>query len=335
MEKLLEVKNLGVSFNTYMGKVEAVRGVNFDVMDGTTVAIVGESGSGKTVTAKAIMGLIERPFSELKAGTSILFQGREITQMKERDLEQYRGFHVGMIFQDAMTALNPTMTIGDQITENLVVHRRIAKKDAFKKAIEMLEMVHIANPMNRAKQYPHELSGGMRQRVMIAIALACNPKLLIADEPTTALDVTIQLQIINLLKELQEKMNTSIILITHDFGIVAEMAKEVIVMYAGQIVECGGVEEIFYNPQHPYTWALLNSIPRIDQKSSQRLVSIKGTPPDLMKPPRGCAFASRCKYCMLICKEEAPQMTEVSKSHHTYCWLKHPFAPKVLGSDLI
>ncbi|OFI06130.1 oligopeptide transport ATP-binding protein OppD [Clostridium acetireducens DSM 10703] len=329
MEKVLDVKNLRVSYHTYAGEVQSVRGVDFHLCKGETLAIVGESGCGKTVTAKAIMKLIQQPPGEIKEESKIVFNGKDVLEMSEKELMKLRGADISMIFQDPMTSLNPTMKVGKQIAESLIIHRGMSKKDAFKEAIRILQMVNIPNAEKRANQYPHEFSGGMRQRVMIAIALACNPKILIADEPTTALDVTIQAQILDLIKELQRKLNTAVIMITHDLGVVADIAHRIQVMYAGKIIERGSTEEIFYNAQHPYTWALLQSVPRLDTKHKNKLYSIYGTPPDLIKPPVGCAFASRCKYCMSICKEQLPEVTQMSKTHEVSCWLKHPSAPKV------
>ncbi|TDT61063.1 ABC transporter ATP-binding protein [Fonticella tunisiensis] len=329
MGKLLEVKNLRVSYHTYAGEVQSVRGVSFELDRGESIAIVGESGCGKTVTSKSIMGLIQTPPGEIKEGSQILFDGRDILKFSKKEWQQYRGAEVSMIFQDPMTSLNPTMKIGNQIAESLIIHRGMNKKQAFEEAVRMLELVNIPNARSRANQYPHQFSGGMRQRAMIAIALACNPKILIADEPTTALDVTIQAQIIELMKDLQKKLGTAIILITHDLGVVADIAQKVIVMYAGQIVERGNADELFYSPRHPYTWSLLKAVPRLDSEKKEDLVSIQGTPPDLIAPPKGCPFASRCKYCMQICKEQAPPVTKISDTHEASCWLHHPLAPRV------
>jgi oligopeptide transport system ATP-binding protein len=328
-QPILEVKDLKVSFDTYAGEVQAVRGVSFTLNKGEVLAIVGESGCGKSVTAQTIMRLVPTPPSRIKSG-SILFDGKtEITKLSDKQMEKVRGSEMGMIFQDPMTSLNPTMTIGKQITEGLIKHQRVSSKEAEKRAIELLTLVGISNPEGRIHQYPHELSGGMRQRVMIAIALACNPKLLIADEPTTALDVTIQAQIIELMKKLSEQTDASIIIITHDLGVVAEMAQRVLVMYAGKVVEQGTVDEVFYDPQHPYTWGLLRSIPRLDKMGKEDLVPIPGSPPDLFAPPKGCAFAARCPYAMQVCLEEDPEHTKLSASHSAACWLLHPDAPKV------
>ncbi len=329
MERLLEVKNLRVSYHTYAGEVQSVRGVSFHVDRGETVAIVGESGCGKSVTAKSIMGLIATPPGEIKEGSEVVFNGQNILKFTEKEWCKFRGAQSSMIFQDALTSLNPTMTAGKQIVENLVQHRDMNKTQAREAAIEMLRLVGIPNPEKRFKQYPHEFSGGMRQRVMIAIALACNPSLLIADEPTTALDVTIQAQIIELIADLQKKLNTAVIIITHDLGVVADIADRIVVMYSGKIVEEGTCEEIFYNPRHPYTWALLNAVPRLDLQNKQQLVSIEGTPPDLFAPPIGCGFSTRCAYCMKVCVDQQPEVTDFGGGHRTSCWLHHEFAPKV------
>jgi len=330
MERILDVENLQVSFHTYAGEVKSVRGVNFHLDKGETLAIVGESGCGKTVTSKAIMRLLPEPMpAEIKKDSKIIFDGKNILDMSEKELRKLRGSDISMIFQDPMTSLNPTMTIGKQIAESLIIHRGMNKAEAMKEAIRMLDLVNIPNADKRAHQYPHEFSGGMRQRAMIAIALACNPKILIADEPTTALDVTIQAQIMDLIGDLQKKLGTAVILITHDLGVVADTADRIQVMYAGQIIERGTVEEIFSNPQHPYTWALLQSVPRLDTKNKDTLYALNGTPPDLIKPPVGCPFAARCEYCMQICLEEMPEVTNVENDHQVSCWLKHPMAPKV------
>lgn len=329
MEKILEVKDLRVSYHTYAGEVQSVRGVSFHLNKGETLAVVGESGCGKSVTAKSIMRLIQTPPGEIKKESQILFDGKDITKLEEKELREIRGADISMIFQDPMTSLNPTMTIGKQIAESLIIHRGMNKQEALKEAVKMLQLVNIPNADKRINQYPHEFSGGMRQRAMVAIALACNPKILIADEPTTALDVTIQAQIMELIADLQEKLGTAVILITHDLGVVADVAHRIQVMYAGMIIERGTTDEIFYNPQHPYTWALLKSVPRLDTGHKNELYSIKGTPPDLLKPPVGCPFASRCDYAMPICKEAMPEVTKLSDSHEVQCWLKHPLAPKV------
>ncbi|MCH1624694.1 ABC transporter ATP-binding protein [Ferdinandcohnia quinoae] len=325
MERLLEIENLHVSFQTFEGEVKAVRGVSFHVNKGEAIAIVGESGCGKSVTAKSIMRLLPSPQAKIKQG-SITLNGVNLVNKKEKEMTRIRGFEIGMIFQDPMTSLNPTAKIGEQISEGLLRHNKISKKKAIEHSIKMLEIVGISQPEKRINQYPHEFSGGMRQRVMIAIALACKPNLLIADEPTTALDVTIQAQILHLMKELQLKTNTSIILITHDLGVVAEMCSRVVVMYAGEIVETGSVSEIFANPSHPYTKGLLKSVPRLDMLKQEKLSSIKGTPPDLLEPPTGCSFFPRCEKAMKICGEYKPGFEKTGDSHHSACWLHHPMA---------
>ncbi len=328
MESLLEVHDLHVSFDTYQGEVQAVRGVSFDVKKGETVAIVGESGCGKSVTAQSLMRLISTPPSRIKSGT-ILFRGQDITRFTEKEMQQIRGSEMAMVFQDPMTSLNPTMSVGKQIVEGLIKHHKVSRERAWEWATDTLQMVGIPSPESRMKQYPHQFSGGMRQRVMIAIALSCSPKLLIADEPTTALDVTIEAQIIELMKELQKRLGTAIILITHDLGVVAEIADRVVVMYAGKVVETGTVDEIFYRPRHPYTWGLLQSMPRLDQEKSRELRPIVGTPPELIHPPPGCPFVPRCKYAMKICQQEMPDMACPTLSHRVFCWLEHPMAPTV------
>lgn len=305
MKPILSVKDLQVSFFTHFGAVQAVRGTTFDLEEGEAVALVGESGCGKSVTAQSIMRLIPNPPGKIVGG-SIEFNGEDIVKKSERAMEDIRGNQIGMIFQDPMTTLNPTMTVGYQLMEGIIKHQKLNKAEANKKAIEMLKLVGIPHPEHRVKQYPHEFSGGMRQRVMIAMALSCQPKLLIADEPTTALDVTIQAQIIELMKELKDKTKTSIILITHDLGVVAGLCSRVLVMYAGKIVEEGKIEDIFYNPKHPYTYSLLKAVPRLDAEEKTRLISIPGQPPDLFCPPKGCGFAPRCEFAMKICLEEQP-----------------------------
>ncbi|WP_412056678.1 ABC transporter ATP-binding protein, partial [Bacillus safensis] len=323
-ERILEVKDLAISFKTYGGEVQAIRGVNFHLNKGETLAIVGESGSGKSVTSQAIMRLIPMPPGYFKRG-QILFDGQDIVKKTEKQMQTIRGKDISMIFQDPMTSLNPTMKVGKQITEVLFKHEQISKEAAEKRAIELLELVGIPMPEKRIKQYPHEFSGGMRQRVVIAMALAADPKLLIADEPTTALDVTIQAQILELMKEIQKKVDTSIIFITHDLGVVANVADRVAVMYAGQIVETGTVDEIFYNPKHPYTWGLLASMPSLDTDGGEegKLTAIPGTPPDLTNPPKGDAFALRSDYAMKIDFEQEPPMFKVSDTHYVKSWLLH------------
>ena len=330
-EKILEIQNLKVSFDTYAGEVQAVRGVSFDVENGEVLAIVGESGCGKSVTAQTIMKLNPMPPARIKCGT-ITLDGHDIVAMTEKEMESVRGTVVSMIFQDPMTSLNPTMVVGKQLTEAIVKHQKIDKKTAEKEAIRLLQIVQIPNPEQRIKQYPHEFSGGMRQRVMIAMALSCSPKLLIADEPTTALDVTIQAQIMDLMADIKKDIGTAIILITHDLGVVANLADRVAVMYAGKIIETGKVTDIFYNPSHPYTQGLLESLPRIDSDRNQELTAIEGTPPDLFAPPEGCEFAARCKHCMNVCKTDVPPTFELGNGHKSACWMLHPqFKEKKAG----
>lgn len=275
------------------------------------------------------MRLLKEPPAEIKKGSKIICDGKDVLSFNKKELQSFRGGTVSMVFQDPMTSLNPTMKIGKQIAEVLIIHKKMSKKEAMEEVIRLLKLVNIPNPETRINQYPFEFSGGMRQRIMIAMALACAPKVLIADEPTTALDVTIQAQIMDLMKDLQKKLNTSVILITHDLGVVAEFAQKVQVMYAGIIVEKGRVDEIFYDAKHPYTWALLRSMPTLEVQNKSELYSISGTPPDLLKPPIGCPFAARCDYAMEICKEQMPEDTVLSKTHSTKCWLTHPNAPKI------
>ncbi|MGG2053455.1 ABC transporter ATP-binding protein [Lysinibacillus pakistanensis] len=325
---ILEVKDLRINFKTYAGLVHAVRGVNFDLKEGETLAIVGESGSGKSVTSNALMKLIPQPPGIYESG-QILFNGRDLVPLSDKEMSKVRGNEIAMIFQDPMTSLNPTMKVGRQITEVILQHKKVSKADAKKRAIELLTQVGIPFPEKRYNQYPHEFSGGMRQRVVIAIALAADPKLLIADEPTTALDVTIQAQILELMKEIQKNSKTSIIFITHDLGVVANIADRVAVMYAGQIVEYGTVNDIFYNPKHPYTWGLLGSMPDLDNSTDELLRTIPGSPPDLTNPPKGDAFAARNEFAMAIDYEQEPPMFQVSETHFAKTWLLHPDAPKI------
>ncbi|WP_409305110.1 ABC transporter ATP-binding protein [Peribacillus sp. SCS-155] len=329
MEKVLEVKDLHVSFKTYGGEVKAVRGVSFDLHKGETLAIVGESGCGKSVTSQSIMGLIPEPPGKITGG-QILFKQRDLTRLKEAELRKIRGADISMIFQDPMTALNPTIAIGEQIMEGILQHKSISRAEAKKKTIEMLNLVGIPSPQSRLKQYPHQFSGGMRQRIVIAMALVCEPDVLIADEPTTALDVTIQAQILELFKDIQNKTGVSIILITHDLGVVAQVADRIAVMYAGKVVEAGTRREIFYNPQHPYTKGLLNSVPRLDLDGAE-LVPIPGSPPDLFAPPVGCPFAARCKYAMEVCDRVYPSKTHMSNEHNVDCWLQDERAQNMLA----
>ena len=319
---LVDIKNLSVSYFTYAGEVQSVRDVSFAIERGKTMALVGESGCGKSVTSKALMGLIEKP-GKIKDGSQILYDGRNILEFSEKEWQAFRGKECSMIFQDALVSLNPTMKVGKQIMENLDNHNeeKLSGNEIRQKAVAMLKLVGIPDADSCMEKYPHELSGGMRQRVMIATAMITHPNLLIADEPTTALDVTIQAQILELMKELQQRMNMAIIMITHDLGVVADMADEIMVMYAGKIVESGTNEQIFYAPHHPYTWALMNSVPRLDLDNKEELVTIEGTIPDMIHPPKGCAFCSRCPYAMQICAEYVPSMTELGHGHKVSCWL--------------
>lgn len=329
-ELVLKVDDLRVSFHTYAGEVKAVRGVSFDLHKGEVLALVGESGCGKTVTSKAVLRLLKEPPAEILEGSVIDFMGEDVTKMSKSRIQSYKGSDVAMIFQDPMTSLNPTMTVGDQIKESLKIHRKMTKQEMDEEVIRLLKLVNISDPEKRVGQYPHQLSGGLRQRVMISIALACSPKILIADEPTTALDVTIQAQIIELLEELKDKIDMSVILITHDLGVVANFADRIQVMYAGEVMEAGNVEEIFTKPRHPYTWALLRSIPKINTESDDvHLYSLSGTPPDLIMDIPGCPFADRCDYAMEICKQAQPDKTNFSETHYSKCWLEHENAPKV------
>ena len=318
-KNLVEVKNLEVSFFTYAGEVKAVRGISYNLKPGEVMGIVGESGSGKSVSSYGLMGIIPEPGKVI--GGQILFEGRDVTAMSEKELLKIRGKDISMIFQDPMTSLNPLFTIGNQIEESLRKHTSLDKDQRQKRMVELLTLVGINQPEKRLKQYPHEFSGGMRQRVMIAMALACDPKLLISDEPTTALDVTIQAQILELLKELKDKIHMGIVFITHDLGVVSDICDSISVMYAGTIVESCSSYHIFYEPRHPYTWGLLASVPKIDTDEHQRLIPIEGNPVDLINPPKGCPFAPRCKHCMKICIDQAPPQCQVGEGHMAACWL--------------
>ncbi|WP_223068454.1 ABC transporter ATP-binding protein [Paenibacillus caui] len=328
-EVLLDVNDLHVSFATYGGEIQAVRGVNFTLRRGETLAIVGESGCGKSVTARSVMRLLPPRSAKIKQG-SIRFKEQELTGLPEKEMRKLRGSEIAIIFQDAMTALNPTITIGEQLMEGIITQQKITRAEARKRAIEMLQLVGIRDPEIRLKQHLHQFSGGMRQRIMIAIAAIGNPSVLIADEPTTALDVTIQAQILDLFKMLQQKTGVSIIMITHDLGVVANIADRVNVMYAGKVVESGTVHEIFRNPQHPYTKGLLASIPRLDQDRSTPLQSIPGTPPDLFAPPKGCAFAARCAHAMEVCGAFQPEAASLPGGHEVACWLQDKRAKQVI-----
>ncbi len=316
---LLKVEDLGVSFFIPAGEVKAVDGLSFDLKHGEVLGIVGESGSGKSVSAYSIMGLLADPGKIVKG--SIEFNDRHLENLDEKSYRKIRGNDISIIFQDPMTSLNPVFTVGNQIMEVLLLHTNMSQSEARDRAAELLKLVGVNEPEKRLKQYPHEFSGGMRQRVMIAMALACEPKLLIADEPTTALDVTIQAQILELIGALKDKINMSIIMITHDLGVVSDVCDRIIVMYAGQIVESGRVDDIFYNPQHPYTIGLLNSLPKLYSEVHEKLIPIEGTPVDLLNPPPGCPFAPRCNKCMKICLTTKPAYREHAPGHLSACWL--------------
>lgn len=336
-EPLLQVEDLRVEFATYGGRVQAVRGVDFAVSAGETLAIVGESGCGKSVAVQTVMGLIPMPPGKIISGSARL-AGKEILGVSASDANQFRGVEIGMIFQDPMTSLNPTMTIGDQIAETLLVHRGMSYRDAWQRAIELLEKTQIPEAEKRVKQYPFQFSGGMLQRATIAMSLACNPSILIADEPTTALDVTIQAQILQLIMELQRDEQMAIILITHDLGVVARMADRVAVMYAGQIVEYGSVDDVFYRSSHPYTLGLKRAMPtnrREPGEAEKLLEPIAGSPPDLFHPPAGCSYYARCPYGMRVCREHDPETYTLlaaegdKPEHKARCWLQHESAPKM------
>ena len=326
-ETILSVKDLTISFQTLDGKVSAVQGVSFDLKKGETLAIVGESGSGKSVTVKAINRVLPKGNTRYEHG-EILYQGCNLLTLPEKEMEKIRGKRIAMIFQDPMTSLNPTMTVGKQIAESIMKHQELSETEAMQEAVNLIKLVGIRNPEESGKNYPHQFSGGMRQRVMIALSLACKPDILIADEPTTALDVTIQAQILDLIDELKQKLDMSVIFITHDLGVVAHVADRVAVMYAGRIVEIGTAEEVFYYPQHPYTWGLICSMPSLDTKDST-LYSIPGAPPNLLNMPKGDAFAPRNAYALAIDFEEKPPFFKVSDSHYAATWLLHPAAPQV------
>ena len=330
---LLDIKNLRTTFSTQVGQVRAVRGLNLTVDYGESVGIVGESGSGKSVSMLSVMGLL--PVNAHVNADSIMFDGRELTTMDEREKRKMHGSEIGMVFQDPMTSLNPLHTIGMQLMEPIKLHMGLNKAQARERALELLKLVNIPSPESRLKQYPHEFSGGMRQRVMIAIALACNPKLIIADEPTTALDVTIQAQILELMQGLKNQLNTSIIMITHDLGVIASMCSRIVVMYGGCVAETGTTREIFYSPKHPYTWGLLRSIPKAQMDGTHsKLLPIPGTPPDMLRPPKGCPFAPRCPYAMQVCREYMAPETVFSDTHRVSCHLMHKNAPKVTREEV-
>jgi oligopeptide transport system ATP-binding protein len=320
VEPLLVVENLKTYFFTGGGVVKAVDDISYDVHEGETLAIVGESGCGKSIGALSLMRLVPSPPGQIVGGR-ILFDGEELLAMSEAEMRDIRGNRIAMIFQEPMTSLNPVLTIGRQVTESLELHLKLNKTEAHDRAVELLDMVGIPDPELRLKQYPHQFSGGMRQRVMIAIAMSCNPRLLLADEPTTALDVTIQAQILELIKELSNKLGTAVIIITHNLGVVARYADRVNVMYAGKLIERGTALDIYENPHHPYTRGLLGSVPRLDEDKKQRLESIDGMPPDLMDLPSGCAFQPRCKLAVARCMKEIPPLISVSDGHTAACWV--------------
>jgi oligopeptide transport system ATP-binding protein len=321
MAELLDVKGLETRFRTREGVVHAVNGVSFKLDEGETLGIVGESGCGKSVSVLSVLKLIPMPPGEIVAGT-VDFQNKDLLKLSQNEIRLIRGAQIGMVFQDPMTSFNPVLTIGKQIMEPLEIHLGMTRKQAWQRAIELLEMVQIPNPEDRLKDYPHQFSGGMRQRAMIAIALSCSPQILIADEPTTALDVTIQAQIMDLVRELKNELGMAIIWITHDLGVIAGLAERVNVMYAGYIVEEAKVKDLYKDPQHPYTLGLLNSLPRLDMEEKKRLVSIDGVPPVLFKKPKFCPFVSRCTYRIEKCLEENPALATVGKNHRAACWVE-------------
>ncbi|PCF37444.1 ABC transporter ATP-binding protein [Staphylococcus delphini] len=333
-ERVLEINDLHVSFDIEAGEVQAVRGVDLYLDKGETLAIVGESGSGKSVTTKAITKLFQGQTGRIKNG-SIIFNGEDLTQKSEKELMKLRGKEISMIFQDPMTSLNPTMKIGKQVMEPIIRHIGLSKAEAKKRAVELLKLVGLKHVEERFNAYPHQFSGGQRQRIVIAMALACEPKILIADEPTTALDVTMQAQILDLMKELQQKIDTSIIFITHDLGVVANVADRVAVMYGGQMIETGDVNEIFYDPKHPYTWGLLSSMPDLEMADDTALMAIPGSPPDLTRPPKGDAFAARSEYALAIDFKEAPPWFKVSPTHFVRSWLLDERAPEVEPPEMV
>jgi len=320
MADLLEVRNLQTYFYTSLGVVRAVDGVSFDVRAGETVALVGESGCGKTMSALSIMRLVPKPQGSIVGG-EIIFAGRDLLTLKDEEMRRIRGAEIAMIFQEPMSSLNPVLTIGRQITETLEAHSAVSKEEARDRALELLRLVGIPDPVQRLSEYPHQFSGGMRQRVMIAIALSCKPKLILADEPTTALDVTIQAQILELVRDLTQKFGVALMIITHNLGVVARYADRVNVMYAGKIIESAGAREIYENPRHPYTLGLLRSVPRLDQPRKAKLDPIEGQPPDLWNLPQGCSFLPRCRFAVGKCGQEVPPLREAGNSHRSACWV--------------
>ena len=332
-EHLLSVKDLAVSFFTYAGEVQAVRGVTWHLDKHETISIVGESGCGKSVSIQTVMGLLQKPGRVV--GGSVDFDGVDMLSLTPKQLRAVQGNRMSMIFQDPLSYLNPTMRVGEQIAEGYRLHNKVTRAEAERRVMEIMRLVSFPEPERNMKAYPHQLSGGMRQRIMVAMALITNPQVLFADEPTTALDVTIQAQIIELMNELKEKLDTSIVLITHDLGVVANMAQRIYVMYAGKIVEHGDARTIFHAPKHPYTWGLLNSVPRLDQQSNKDFFFIPGTPPDLLAPPVGCPFAARCRYATKQCALTPPPRFDFEeRDHYASCWLYHPQAKEALDRAL-
>ena len=330
-ERLLEVNDLAVSFFTYAGEVQAVRGVSWHLDKNETIALVGESGCGKSVTIQTVMGLLQSPGRVI--GGSVRFEGRDMLALNAKELRQIQGNRMSMIFQDPLSYLNPTMRVGEQIAESYRLHHKVSRAEAEAKVLDMMRLISFPEPERNMRAYPYQLSGGMRQRIMVAMALICNPQVLFADEPTTALDVTIQAQIIELMNSLKEKLNTAIVLITHDLGVVANMAQRIYVMYAGKIVERGSAKDIFYRPKHPYTWGLLASVPRLDAEQDRDFRYIPGTPPDLLNPPKGCPFAARCRYACRACVTDMPEETAFdTQDHRASCWLYHPGAEALLAA---
>ena len=319
MAKLLEVRDLATHFFTQDGVVKAVDGISYELEEGETVGIVGESGCGKSVSALSVMRLVASPPGRTVAG-EVIFDGEDLLKVDDSEMRKIRGNRIAMVFQEPMTSLNPVLTIGRQITETLELHQNMNRPEARARATELLRLVGIPDADRRLGDYPHQFSGGMRQRVMIAIALSCNPRLIIADEPTTALDVTIQAQILELMQDLSKQFGTALIIITHNLGVVARYASRVLVMYAGKIIETGTAKEIYHNPRHPYTLGLLKSVPRLDEEERTRLEAIEGLPPDLVDLPVGCSFAPRCRFAYDRCTQETPTLVEIDSVHHSACW---------------
>ena len=325
MANVLEIRDLATYFHTHDGVVKAVDGVSYEVEEGETLGIVGESGCGKSVSALSVMGLIADPPGKIERG-EVLFEGENLLELSEDEMRKVRGNRIAMVFQEPMTSLNPVLTIERQLTETLELHLNMTKQQSSSRAAELLEMVGIPDPSKRIKGYPHQMSGGMRQRVMIAMAISCNPKLIIADEPTTALDVTIQAQILELMQSLCQELGTALIIITHNLGVVARYASRVNVMYAGKVIEKGTAKEIYADPRHPYTLGLLNSVPRLDEEKGSKLVPIEGLPPDLIELPKRCSFAPRCSYAIEKCVNEIPPLEPVAGAHLSACWRSNELA---------